>query len=309
MKKSVIFPIIAALFLIAGCNDEVRVTGVSLNQNEISLTAGESATLQAIVSPSNATLQTIYWNTSDPGVVEITNGRISTTPTTVSNLNTPNRNAVVRVSTMDSEFEDFCHVTVTGYPVITMTSQPASIINLIANGSGNLIVTANATEGASLGYQWFRNTTNSNTGGVAIMGATSATYTIPASNTGTTYYFCEVRANNGISSLRSNVATVNVTYPAISITTQPAANTNVIAGSITGSLYVVASVTPLTQLSYQWYSASSPVAWGGTSISGATGASFPIPTNLTETRYFYCEVRAGVSFAYSNVATVNVSQY
>ena len=50
MKKSVILPIITALFLMAGCNDEVRVIGVSLNQNEISLTAGESTTLQATVS-------------------------------------------------------------------------------------------------------------------------------------------------------------------------------------------------------------------------------------------------------------------
>jgi len=114
--------------------------------------------------------------------------------------------------------------------------------------------------------------------------------------------------------VRSSVATVNVqagsgTTPIITINTQPAPTTNVTAGSISGSLTVAASVTQGATLSYQWYSNTSNSNTGGTSISGATGTSFNIPTTLTEgTYYYFCEVRAtgGAISVRSNVARVNV---
>ena len=100
-------------------------------------------------------------------------------------------------------------------PVITISTQPTASTDVMAdNISGSLTVAASVTEGATLTYLWHNNTSNSNTGGTAISGATAATFDIPATLTpGTYYYFCEVGAT-GASSVRSNVATVVVDPPA-----------------------------------------------------------------------------------------------
>ncbi|MFM7019817.1 MAG: beta strand repeat-containing protein, partial [Aquirufa sp.] len=47
------------------------------------------------------------------------------------------------------------------------------------------VTVSNATS-----FQWYRNTTNSNTGGTLIQGATSTTYTPPTNTPGTNYYYC-----------------------------------------------------------------------------------------------------------------------
>ena len=86
----------------------------------------------------------------------------------------------------------------------------------------NLASTATATEGVAKtltvaadhvdGYQWYSNTTASNTGGQAISGATSASYTFTPNATGTLYYYC-VATNSkatGTQSVASAVCTVTV---------------------------------------------------------------------------------------------------
>ena len=61
-------------------------------------------------------------------------------------------------------------------------------------------------------YQWYSNTSRSNTDGTAIDGATSASYTPIISATGTKYYYCEATYDK--CTITSNVATV-VVYAAI----------------------------------------------------------------------------------------------
>ena len=96
-------------------------------------------------------------------------------------------------------------------PLITITTQPAATTTVTEGSiSGNLSVTATATPQAELKYQWYSNTTNSNTGGAAINGATAATFTIPKTLTaGTYYYYCVVSATDA-ESVTSNVAAVTV---------------------------------------------------------------------------------------------------
>ena len=95
-------------------------------------------------------------------------------------------------------------------PVITITTQPAASADVIISGTERLSVVASVTEGAMLQYQWYSNTTNSNTSGTEIGGATTASYDIPTNLAeGTYYYFCEVRAL-GAESKRSSVTTVTV---------------------------------------------------------------------------------------------------
>ena len=56
----------------------ISVTSISLDKNTLSLTKGESATLVATVSPSNATYKKIIWASSDPNVASVNSeGKVS----------------------------------------------------------------------------------------------------------------------------------------------------------------------------------------------------------------------------------------
>jgi uncharacterized protein YjdB len=52
----------------------VAVNSVSLDKTTLSLKEGESATLTATVSPSNATNKTVSWSTSDASVATVDAG-------------------------------------------------------------------------------------------------------------------------------------------------------------------------------------------------------------------------------------------
>ena len=71
----------------------------------------------------------------------------------------------------------------------TITTQPLATQNICIGGSGTLsVVYSNGLGNAT--YQWYSNTSNSNTGGSIIAGATSATYTTPVLTTaGTRNYY------------------------------------------------------------------------------------------------------------------------
>jgi phi13 family phage major tail protein len=97
--------------------------------------------------------------------------------------------------------------------------------------------------------------------------------------------------------------------PTITITSQPAGLTEVTAGSITGSLSVVAESNTSDPVTYQWYENTIDSTTGGTAINGETSASFDIPTDLlADTYYYYCVLSlVGASDVTTTVATVMVS--
>ena len=55
----------------------VAVTGVSLNQSSLSVSVGESASLKATVTPSNADEQTVTWTSSRPSVAKVSGGTVT----------------------------------------------------------------------------------------------------------------------------------------------------------------------------------------------------------------------------------------
>jgi len=97
-------------------------------------------------------------------------------------------------------------------PTITITTQPQSANVTAGSISGSLSVAANSNSAASsLSYQWYSNNTNSNSNGTAVVGATSASFTIPTTLTaGTYFYYAQVSGTKGEASVESNVATVTV---------------------------------------------------------------------------------------------------
>ena len=60
--------------------------------------------------------------------------------------------------------------------------------------------------GANLTYQWYSNTSASNTGGASISGATSNTFTPPTTSLGTTYYYVIVTGTIAPTTATSNIS-------------------------------------------------------------------------------------------------------
>ena len=92
----------------------------------------------------------------------------------------------------------------------SISTQPVSNSTVCLNGTLTLsTIAANGTP--SLSYQWYSNTTNSNTGGTPILGATSASYSVPTGSAGNFYYYCVVSApGNGCNDITTNVSVVTI---------------------------------------------------------------------------------------------------
>lgn len=132
----------------------------------------------------------------------------------------------------------------------TFTTQPSGA-SVCQGGTATLTAAANGTPT----YQWYSNSsTNSNTGGTAISGATSASYSAPTTTGGTIYYY--VVATNATGSTASNAVAVVVTA-----TTAPtgAASQSFSSGATVASLAA-------TGTAVQWYAVST----GGTALASTT---------------------------------------
>ena len=94
-------------------NPVVAVTGVTLDEETLSLTAGgETATLTATVAPEDATNKAVTWTTSDATVATVENGAVTAVAAGT---------ATITVTTTDGSFTANCTVTVSN-PVIAVSS-------------------------------------------------------------------------------------------------------------------------------------------------------------------------------------------
>jgi len=172
-------------------------------------------------TPSTPTAVTydIYWKAgSNLSAAEVKTGtRIAnaTSGGTISGLTGGTAYSVL-VTALKSPYPNIDSAVVTkttllcaAEPVISV--QPQSGFH---NTNATLTVTANSTDGGSLSYQWYKNISNSNSGGTAISGATSSSYTLALSGN---YYVVVTNtiANNGDGGTKtaqtsSNFAAVNV---------------------------------------------------------------------------------------------------
>jgi hypothetical protein len=185
-----------------------------------------------------------------------------------------------------------------------IASQPVDI-TVSLNASNDLSIMANSTDSGYLSYQWYSNTSASNSGGVAIVGATSATYYPSTDIAGTYFYFVEVTntipdngdGGNKTASIRSNAVTlivnekVNAQIPII--TTQPVGGTVKIEG--TRTISVEADTDDDGTLSYQWYSSTSASNNDGSPIFGTIYADYNLPTDTAGTFYYFVEITNTIS--------------
>jgi hypothetical protein len=152
----------------------------------------------------------------------------------------------------------------------TITTQPVGV-SVAPGATPSLTVVATGTP--ALTYQWFRVPAGS-AAGTAIVGATSATYTLPASATTTandqdSYYVVVTNAFGHAISDHAPLAVGNGIL--LQITGQPVTQYVDVAAPATYQVTAVSSL-PLT---YQWYEAP-PGSAIFTAIPGATSATYTL---------------------------------
>lgn len=99
------------------CPTNVKVTGISLNQDNLSINWLEHYSLKAEVYPQSASNKTIIWSSSDNSIATVTQTGI------VKALS--EGNATIKATTTDGNFTDQCEVTVKKLPIA------------VNNGDGN----------------------------------------------------------------------------------------------------------------------------------------------------------------------------
>ena len=99
------------LLLLAACEKEpqaVKVTGISVNPTSLSLVEGETGSLTATVSPSDADDKTVIWDSSDKSVASVENGKVTALKAGSANIT---------VKSVDGGFTASCSVSVSAKTV------------------------------------------------------------------------------------------------------------------------------------------------------------------------------------------------
>jgi len=168
-----------------------------------------------------------------------------------------------------------------------ITTQPAAIT--VATGqTASFSVTATGT--ATLRYQWRKN-------GINISGATSRTYTTPATTSAYNGVKYQVYITNSYGAITSKSALLTVTSaPTLSITSQPTAQTVTAPATATFSVTATGS-----SLSYQWMK-------NGAAITGATASSYTTPATSSADNgsSFQVKVSSGTQTLTSQTALLTV---
>jgi hypothetical protein len=230
---------------------------ISTQPVNTTVTAGQTATFSVAATGTPAPTYQWYKNGT------LINGATNTSYTTPAT--TPNDNGalftVVVTSGTSTSTSNSVTLTVNAAPP-SISTQPQSQ-SVTAGQTATFTVVASGT--APLSYQWKKN-------GTTLSGATSSSYTTPATTTADNGASFTVTISNTAGNVTSQAAILTVAAAAVapSITTQPQSQ-SVTAGQ-TATFTVVASGT--APLSYQWKK-------GGTAINGATSASYTTPATTT----------------------------
>ena len=124
----------------------IAVTGVSLSKTELTLTVGDSHTLTATVSPSNATNKNVTWRSSNTAVATVTNGVVK---------GLKEGTATITVTTADGGKTATCSVTVKPQEVrVTGVTLNKTSITLSVKRSYTLTATVNPDNATNKKVTW-----------------------------------------------------------------------------------------------------------------------------------------------------------
>ena len=255
---------------------------ITSNPQSLSIYATQTATFSVSAAGDSPFSYQWYEIPSGGTIGSVISGAVSssyTTPAVDSSYNATQYYAEVSDSCGSALDSTKATLTVlTGNVPPTITIQPSGV-SVAEGDTASFTVVASGTP--TLTYQWYRIPAGSLTG-TLISGATSASYTVPASATTTSndqdaYY---VIVSNSYGQAVSQHAPLAVgSGILLQITGQPA-TVYVNAGAPASFTVTASSTLPLT---YQWYEAA-PGSSTFTAISGATDATYTLDSTVsTET--------------------------
>lgn len=271
----------------SGGGTPASAPAISASPVSQTVTAGQTASFN--VSATGTAPLSYQWRKNGTNIVGVNAANYTTPAETVTDSGA--KFDVVISNSVGSATSSAATLTVTAAPTVpTITTQPANQ-TVTAGQTASFSVVATGT--APLSYQWQKNSAN-------ISGATSASYTTPATTTADSGATFRVMVNNSAGNVTSNTATLIVNASAVgpTITTQPA-NQTVTAGQTASFSVVAAGSAPL---SYQWQKNSA-------NISGAISSSYttPVTTTADSGSMFRVVVSNSVGSATSNQATLTVN--
>ena len=273
---------------VAGASDgPPAVPSITTQPASQTVTAGQRATF-TVVAAGTAPLN-YQWKKNGTAISGATSSSY-TTPATTSSDNGSQFTVMVS-NTAGYVTSNAATLTVSAAAVApSITAEPT---NQTVTAGQTATFTVVATGTAPLSYQWKK-------GSMTIPGATSSSYTTPATTSADNGSQFTVVVSNVAGSATSIAATLTVTAAAVapSITTEPASQT-VTVGQ-TATFTVVATGT--APLSYQWKK-------NGTTISGAMSSSYTTPatTSADNGSQFTVVVSNIAGSATSNPATLTVN--
>lgn len=248
----------------------ISVTGIQVTPVEADVIMGNTLKLNAVVFPENATNQTIFWESSNPGVATVTNGVV----TPVSN-----GEVTITARTQDGDKTDTSKVTVkTNISAVTMintiTAVNNSISETIAYDSSYtlpvvVIVQGHGNEVFPCTVNWSPNTVDTKK-----VGETTHTGTLvmPA----------------GYVNLNNIQATILLTVQAQPIITASSemSSQRIYLNEDPAPVFVEATVTEDKVLTYQW---SQRIGDVETPLPDVTGPIYDPPVSTTPgTVYYNC---------------------
>ncbi|WNH12140.1 PKD domain-containing protein [Thalassobellus suaedae] len=191
----------------------------------------------------------------------------------------------------------------------TITTQPLTTQTLCQGITPqDLEVIASGGLGTIYNYQWYSNSTNTNSGGTLIPNETNNIFTPPTIAIGTLYYYVEITQPGAGCSIISNTSKVNINA-APSFTMQPISET-ICLGETFNTLSVSYSNGVGTP-KYQWYSNAVNDNFTGTAITGAVNTNYTPPSGTVGTVYYYAVITfssGGCTEITSQVAENTVNQ-
>ena len=160
----------------------VAVTGISLDLSSITLKVNETATLSAIVEPSNATDKTVTWSTSDASVATVKDGVVTAVAPGTATIN---------VTTTDGGYKATCTVTVNAATVsVSSVSLDKTSLEMTEGETQALTATVNPADATNQTVSWSSSNTSvatvSSLGVVTAVALGTATITVTTTDGGYT---------------------------------------------------------------------------------------------------------------------------
>ena len=189
-------------------SETVSVTNITLSSESISLVEGDSETLTATVSPSNATNKKVIWTSTDGSIASVDNGRVTALKP---------GNTTIKAKSDDGGKTATCQVTVKAkvYNVESVSLDKTNI-TLTEGDSETLTATVYPDNATNKNVSWKSSNTSVatvNNGVVTALKAGTATITVTTEDGGKTAT-CQVTVNARI----YNVESVSLDKTSITLT-------------------------------------------------------------------------------------------